>query len=55
MFYRLGELVTITGFDVRILLKMRDAGSLKPRQIPGYQWDCYPREQVVALCDPQGK
>jgi len=47
--YRLGEVEIITGFNREALLKMKEAGSLKPWRPAGYGWDCYPREQVKAL------
>ena len=47
--YRLGEVQTITGFSQAALLKMKDAGSLRPWRPAGYKWDCYPREQVKSL------
>ena len=49
MNYRLGEVATLTGFSPAALLKMKDAGGLKPWRPAGYNWDCYPREQVKAL------
>lgn len=47
--YRLGEVQTITGFSAKALLKMKDAGALRPWRPAGYNWDCYPREQVKSL------
>lgn len=47
--YRLGEVQTITGFSAKALLKMKDAGALRPWRPAGYNWDCYPREQVKGL------
>ena len=49
MNYRLGEVATVSGFSPAALLKMKDAGQLKPWRPAGYNWDCYPREQVKAL------
>ncbi len=49
MNYRLGEVETITGFSQASLLKIKNAGGLKPWRPAGYNWDCYPREQVKAL------
>jgi hypothetical protein len=49
MNYRLGEVETISGFSKPALLKMKDAGQLNPWRPAGYGWDCYRREEVVAL------
>ena len=49
MNYRLGEVTVITGFSQEALLKIRNAGGLKPWRPAGYHWDCYPREQVKTL------
>lgn len=55
IYFRLGEVVNLTGFSKRAILKLKAAGTLTPERIRGYGWDCYPRAQVVKLLSPEGK
>lgn len=52
VFYRRGEVKAVTGFSDDALQKLVAAGTLTPKKLPGYGWDCYPREQLVLLCAP---
>jgi len=52
LYFRLGEVVGLTGFSKRAILKLKEAGTLKPVRLRGYGWECYPREQVVKLSEP---